>query len=243
MGANCICTADRTQIAEQQRTLQIRRECGLKHLIECSDRHKNQAPPNALRGLEGMLFADRFLKERDVIGLLIGSLALESYNSTATEENLSSYKDVDVLVINHLPLKQDFEGGIDWWIPDTGKDTAIRNFKNGNEVVLRYSVLRDTRHPPKKPGLYITSRKMILDMKEYEAIPLEEHEDKLFDTSVMLDYIDFLKNKIGKVVAAPIVDKFSQQILSEPYTRKIYLSDTFGLMIKPNKDRSEFSYD
>ena len=83
-------------------------------------------PPEPMTGLRGTMLADRILKEREGIGMLIGSAATAVWlkRSKNPAEALEACKDIDVAVLEDtgsppapLPELEKFEGGIDWWLP------------------------------------------------------------------------------------------------------------------------------
>ena len=75
-------------------------------------------PENAVKGLEGMRIADRFLKKRGIAGILIGSLAKEIWRGSLNVGELAVFKDVDVLIPDQINAcrPEKGEAGVDWWV-------------------------------------------------------------------------------------------------------------------------------
>ena len=169
-------------------TIRCRTQTDVKLSSELKIFARCKGPSDPITGFEGMLKADKILKERDSRGLLIGSL-VEDIWTGCSKRDLSNHKDVDVLVLDpdFIPQKL-FEGGIDWWLPRekeieycvSGCDTCksfenAKYYQNGNGVILWFNIERTKqallvlRHPLQEPGLYIPSREFYANMRAEEA--------------------------------------------------------------------------
>lgn len=121
--------------------------------------------PQAAKGLDGMLAADRLLREGDATGVLIGGLSEAVWNKRRTAAELAQHKDVDVLVLDHyFRIEESFEGGVDWWLPEASRYGW--RWSNGNDCTLLFGVKKKQELPS---GLYILSPQSVLKMREYEA--------------------------------------------------------------------------
>lgn len=118
---------------------------------------KSPGPVNATNALDGMVIADKILKEYGVIGLLIGSLAKMIWHG-CKEKQLVSANDVDVLVLSsgckHHPKR--YEGDIDWYISHGYDESPVNGAGTG--LVIRAMVKVQY---PSNPGLYIPQRGLV----------------------------------------------------------------------------------
>lgn len=128
--------------------------------------------PNPKRGLAGLKEADRILKKKGLVGILIGGLGCDLYSDEAPEDalaKLDTHKDVDVLVLpdklveveNKIQVRdtskcfKKFEGGIDWWhlrVDIENYDTPSHYYRqqriyNGNDI-LSFFVLNEACSVP-----------------------------------------------------------------------------------------------
>lgn len=144
-------------------------------LLECQKRLTHPEIPNPTKGLDGMMIADKMLKEQNSHGFLIGGLATSVWNAN---ESLLNHKDVDVLVYDdHFKLAKKFEGVIDWWMPKSATgdyNTTIKNIatnwhENGNGAILNYKIKADYFL---KPGLYIMNPSQLIETKIAEVMAI-----------------------------------------------------------------------
>lgn len=190
--------------------------------------------PNAARGFEGMKIAHNILQERGAAGILIGGLSEDIWERTRRIAELDAHKDVDVLVLSqHFKLTENFEGGIDWWMPrsavieyraDAG-NTKIRAkqnwWANGYKVVLDYN-LSDyplPAHMANIPsGLYLPSPRWVASMRLTEAMRkvssarLAQTDDIL---TAMEGFIQEMLKKVRDRLPPFLKDYFSQYILRD----------------------------
>lgn len=91
----------------------------VKGLRKDFERHiaKHDDIPGALRGIDGLKWADAILLTYKMAGILIGGLARELYQGNFSRKKLARRKDVDVIVFPNFNQKSftDFFEGIDWW--------------------------------------------------------------------------------------------------------------------------------
>lgn len=155
--------------------------------------------PNPLRGMPGILAADSFLKKIGAVGLLNGGLAEAVWNRRRTEAELENHKDVDVFVLTKLDERiNDFEEGIDWWVPldvhfdsietryGTTENVNKRFWINGNGCALCYRI---TCQIDLAPGLYFPSPELAVEIRVSECLArisdsmtvIDEDEETFFD--------------------------------------------------------------
>ena len=162
--------------------------------------------PNPLRGMDGIVFADKLLKERNLAGLLVGGLADAVWNRRRTVDELAAHKDVDVLVISEPEQSEfdKFEGGIDWWEPKdvffksirtisgTMENITKRFWMNGNGVTLCYRIKWDD---DLEPGLYFPSPEFAVRIRLCESMAFID------DSVGVVDDVDLfsaaLRRKLG----------------------------------------------
>jgi hypothetical protein len=215
--------------------LNHRQKLEIEQLLRLEQSLKSPEPPSATKGLEGMEIAHAILQKREAVGVLIGGLAEAVWSPSRKPEDLAKHKDVDVAVLTKgFKLEENFEGGIDWWMPQTG-EISIRGlyqpemqkktwYKNGNGVILRFGIHKDFALAP---GLYIPSPEWLLDMREYEAeasldwsqISVDEPSDVDHIEAVFEEFKTKVRRKVKKRVPEFIGTAFKGYILSQPYER------------------------
>lgn len=178
---------------------------------------------DAAVGLEGMKAADGILKNKKAPGVLIGGLAETIWSQKTKIEDLLKHKDVDVAVLDKkFALTEPFEGGIDWWLPETCKITTlspwhymheidITRHTNGNGITLSFGIgmMRAL-----EPGLYIPGAEWVVDMRAAEALANMECG---VDDDVFEKFHREIRNKIKTRLPGFIRDNFRGQILSQTY--------------------------
>jgi len=211
----------------QRHYLSNQAKIALKHLMSLEQKLREPGPPYSAKGLVGLRESDELLRQRDAKGILIGGIAEAVWNLRRKPDQLSQHKDVDVMVLDeYFKLTKDFEKGIDWWVPETGRITIRSDvtdyerdktwWANGNGVVLGFGI--EQRHNL-KPGLYIPSHEWIINMREYEVNANIDYkrinieiDDEAFD-----DFRSKLKRKIRTKVPKFIRDIFTGRILDRHY--------------------------
>jgi hypothetical protein len=156
---------------------------GLRQLLAMRQELNHGEIPNAKRGLEGILEANRILEKKGAVGVLIGGLAEEIWKHPSDLEKLKSHKDVDVAVLTSSPGIEPFEGGIDWWLPQNfslEEKTPTKTWKwdtwalvNGHHLPLLFQIKLkrngvDSMVQPFAPGLYFMTVPQILQMRTLE---------------------------------------------------------------------------
>jgi len=204
---------------------------GLKHLLSLNQTLKHPEFPNAKRGLEGLMVSHEHLKEKNTCGVLIGGLAESVWNKWRSKEGLYSHKDVDVMVLSdEFKLSEDFEKGIDWWLPYDGEitikadgvsDFQIRQrwWKNCNNVPLSFKIEKQYGF---EPGLYITSPDFIANIREAEALANVDYGKVEIDDDVLEAFESKVKKQMGTRVPKYIEDEFSGYILENNYEEYAY---------------------
>ncbi len=196
---------------EQKTSLELRQEmqCCLEQVLQ--QRHPEF--PNAARGLEGMEIASRILREKNAAGVLIGGLSEHVWDQYVTANGLALHKDVDVLALTPLDLDEDFEGGIDWWLPP--EQTETRGWTNASGITLGFDMRTDVELPP---GLYIPDRPCVIDMRtaEFESCAQEDEE---LDKLTVDRYRRHISNRIGHIMTPLIRKPWGRQIISKRVLR------------------------
>lgn len=177
---------------------------------------------NSIKGLDGMIAADEILKNRQSVGLLAGGLALEIYGQRKKPQDLLKHKDVDVIVLSdNFELTQDFEAGIDWWMPETKEVDyryGLKNqrfHRNGNDCVYFCEVILKENVPP---GLYLPSRDIAQNMKIICTTALADYEH--FEEAESIEtaierYVEKLEIKTPWRLPKFIIEKFQNQIIDD----------------------------
>ena len=135
--------------------------------------------PNALRGMGGILEADKILREIEAPGVLIGGLADAVWNRKRTEAELAGHKDVDVLILKPTEKISKFYGGIDWWLLNnihfesiatgTGSiENVTKQFWiNGCGCTLKYRI---TSKDALEPGLHFPTPSLAVEIRMAEFL-------------------------------------------------------------------------
>lgn len=154
--------------------------------------------PNPQRGMSGILAADSFLKKIEAVGLLNGGLAEAVWNRRRTEAELEAHKDVDVFILSTPEPIEDFDEGIDWWLPQdihfdsiktqsgSIENVTKRFWINGHGCALCYRIKSQT---DLAPGLYFPSPELAVDIRVSECLAtidgsvtvIDEDEETFFD--------------------------------------------------------------
>ena len=178
--------------AKQERQQRLRIERLAKLMPLATQMKEDQDIPNPKRGLEGLKEADHILKEKGLIGIVIGGLGRDLYSDEPSEKalaKLETHKDVDVLVLpprlynpdgilpNNEKHFKKFEGGIDWWFCEekVEKDyhSYIQRIHNGygsqNFFILKsdgYSLVTNILRnaTSEEPGLYVLPQRYYEDI-------------------------------------------------------------------------------
>lgn len=92
------------------------------------------------KGIKTLRIAEINLKARNMVGLLIGSMAQDT-GQGASEQQLARHRDVDVLILQTFGQKHPgpTEGGVDWWVRPKAPHDSPRRPMNGN-VALWYDI-------------------------------------------------------------------------------------------------------
>ncbi len=196
---------------------------GLKMLLKLKLSHPDI--PLATKGLEGILRAHDLLKERESVGVLIGSLAGDIWSQRRKPEDLEKHKDVDVLVLSdNFELEKNFEGGIDWWMPYEKRITIKGNlmsqdlnkkyWANGNGAILHFGSYEPRNFAP---GLYILNPDKVAEMRLKAA--LASVETKFLDSDIEQKFLDREYKKMGFRLPKFMAENFKDYIMSSDYTQ------------------------
>ncbi len=201
---------------------------GLRQLLLLEQKLKHPEFPDAVKGLAGMQIAHQMLQERESTGVLIGGLAEAVWNQQRKEEDLYKHKDVDVMVLDdHFEITE-FEGGVDWWLPQKGKITLQsayvsaegvekKWYKNCNGVILSFGA--EKRRPNQlPPGLYIPDSEWVLDMRQAEAEANIDGNVEI-DDEVFEKFRSNLQKRIKTRLPHFIREHFKDYILSPHYEK------------------------
>jgi hypothetical protein len=216
----------RTSIRLSQRqSLSAELRQALALTIGLRQEFKKPSFPNAVRGLAGMIAADKILKEHNASGVLIGGVAEAIWNPARTESELSAHKDVDVLVFGNTRIKK-FEGGIDWWMEDhadltnvhlsdisTAANIHVVYFINGNGVVLTYRLKRAVTL---LPGLHFLTPDCLIYIRYKECLASIDEARITIETDETA-YLRELRKKLGLKQPIPSFMSSSFDPLPFPY--------------------------
>lgn len=213
---------------EQRCYLTATQKLGLKELLLVEERLRHPEYPDAVYGLQGMLTAHQILQEKESVGILIGGLSEAVWNQRRKKSELDKHKDVDVMVLDkNFILSKEFEGGVDWWLPQYGMITINSDYsrmenihktwwKNGTGVILSFGA---NKWCQLNPGLYILDSEWVVDMREYEADANVDHGrvDVEFDDNVFKKFRAKVKEKVKTRIPEFMIKLFAGYILSPHY--------------------------
>jgi len=171
---------------EQKNELSLDQKIRVDQILSLRENLVYESPPEAKRGMEGILVSKEVLRSLKTHGILIGGLAESMWKKKTKEEDLAKHKDVDVLIVgtnwndDKYPIFRKFEHGIDWWSPEGKYKNGVRCV-NGKEVLLRFGVMFGNL--PNGPGLYIPDPNWIVRMRIYEltSLYLSQHPENSVD--------------------------------------------------------------
>jgi len=161
--------------------------------------------PNPLCGMDGILAADSFLKKIGAVGLLNGGLAEAVWNRRRTEAELKAHKDVDVFILSAPEPPEDFEEGIDWWMPHdihfdsiktrsgSSENVTKRFWINGHGCALCYRIESQT---DLAPGLYFPSPELAVDIRVSECLAMIDDSVAVIDEDHET-FLDKFRKKLG----------------------------------------------
>lgn len=182
----------------------IRMDINIKQKISQYLLHDASHPdiPDATKGVEGLIAADKYLKQIGACGIVIGSMAkLLSHSPRSLDiaddeyRNIfESQKDVDIIVLSDKDITSKvnrFQEGIDWWYPVRKKFASAAGnieetvFVNGHGIVLKYVPTYEDIGDLQQ-GIAIVSSMKILEedimpaIKEAFGEDLSTYVDKIF---------------------------------------------------------------
>lgn len=218
------------QICEQRHCLSLDQKLALKQLLLLEQKLEHLEYPNAIKGLEGMQTAHQILQKRGASGVLIGGLAEAVWDPQRKPEDLYEHKDVDVAVLDdHFELGENFEGGVDWWMPQNGKITLKsdastvkgiqkRWYKNEMGFILSFGINKNTQL---SPGLYLPNSKWVVYMREYEVSANVDYSkvQAEFDEEVFKKFRDKVKKRVKTKLPEFVREAFAGYILSPLYEK------------------------
>lgn len=186
---------------EQRQRLSPKQKLELKGLLQLRHEFHSPPPPEAVRGLAGVGVSNEMLTQKGLRGILIGGVAIDFWKGNVGPDQLAAHKDVDVMV---LPddrkvgqLMDQFEGGVDWWLPQSAKmDTqglATRTYgrdvtwwENGNGVELGFTVLTGRHALEQLPnGLLVPTPDWLVDMQEVETLSRSDSRAVEYDSTLV----------------------------------------------------------
>jgi len=224
----------------QSHFLSHAQKLGLEQLLTLKLKLRHPDHPDAIKGLEGMQIAHEILKGREAVGVLIGGLAEAVWNQRRKVDELLTHKDVDVAVLDDdFKLSKPFEGGVDWWMPQTGNVTIKtdatriegiqkRWHENGNGAVLSFGMAKIS---PLSPGLYIPDPEWVIRMREYEATANIDYGrvETEFNDEVFEKFREKMRKTIKTRLPKFILDAFPGHILSPQYEQDYSKTDAISL--------------
>jgi len=179
--------------------------------------------PKATRGMKGLLVADKILKKQNCSGILIGGLSEKIYNQRRKKSELNKHKDVDVLVIDeHFALEEEFEAGIDWWLPHEERviiandyrkvEASVHHWVNGYGIILKFGLF--LRHGCEiKKGLNIMPDYNIIQMRLAEAFASIDSDSIIIEGCIEDAFEKKMRKTIKTRLPKFIKDKFASQII------------------------------
>jgi len=217
---------------EQRLTLQQKQM--LETLVHFRLELRHLEFPEALPGLPGMEMADSILKNKQVVGILIGGVVEELWKKKRNDiASLDIHKDVDVMVMpGNLEPFQSFEGGIDWWTPfsqrltvrsGSGMGSLEKNFQwwsNANGMVLSFGINSNVDFLPSlSPGLYIPDLEFIINLRMAEALAqLDPRIAQTEDSDMVWEkFEEKLRKSLEGNLPKEVAIAFSGQVLDYRY--------------------------
>ena len=157
-------------------------------------------PPEALKGIDGVVETDALLKDKGAVGILVGGMLRVMSEPEITGDTLTR-KDIDVVIMNEhdwVPEKK-WEGGVDWWAHNTdGVITSPGAYSPGEtgpkvrHIEFAYSAAdRYKCYMRREPGLYIpdlASRNQIFYAEMAKKITEEFFTDGSHITDTSSDF-------------------------------------------------------
>lgn len=207
----------------QKETLDTKQTLGLKQLILLSQTMRSPDDFESTKGIKGMEVAHEILSSRNAVGILIGGLAGSLWKQT---KKLASHKDVDVMVATEsFNLKENFEGGIDWWLPTIdrlrvnyatgiGENIPCKWWENGNGVVLFFGIEQVAENL--EGGLYLPTRKWFEDMRLTEALSrVDPTVEGVIDEEVIDRFREKVSGHLGHRIHEDVPVGFRNRISTE----------------------------
>jgi hypothetical protein len=207
----------------------------LKQLLELSQNLRHPTFPNPVKGIDGLKLAHEILQSRDASGILIGGLSERIWSRKTRPGDLLEHKDVDVLVLNSdFELENKFEGGIDWWLPRTGKIThsparpdahqitetySTNWWVNGFDSILRFKIECDKN--ALKPGLHILDPRFVLEMRQVEAESCVDSSVNV-DETVLERFGLLMQKRVKTKLPGFIRNAFNGFVISALYDKNLY---------------------
>jgi len=202
--------------------------------------------PDAVKGLDGMIVADKFLKEKECTGVLIGGLSEAVWHKNRTEKELSSHKDVDVLITDEYFRPKPIEKGVDWWVYERGALTIHRPcgdielekkwLENYYSIVLGFMVNQKKKL---NSGLYIPSPWFVAKMREIESVSNIDYRVYQGDVEEIGDALfKKFRGKLGARLPKFVTERFKGQILCDFYEKM----PCFLFLYTPRKYFSCFTF-
>lgn len=208
------------QTIEQKQALKAKQSQRQELALRLNLRLESPPPFEAVKGLEGVILADKILKEKKEVGILIGGLARKLWERTKNEKDFEK-KDVDVLVLPNENKKCsiNYGNGIDWWLPESKKisfekegvsikDMEFNYFKNLNNVILYFNA---TVKEKMKHGLHLLDLQQLIDMLYTESSSVVR--DSVQSGEVLEKYEANLKRSYQKVPSKHMPDEFKSNFV------------------------------
>jgi hypothetical protein len=215
----------------------IRQEQGFQQLLILHQQLQHPEFAEAVRGLGGILKADRLLKEKNEVGVLVGGLSEEILHKDATLGTLSAHKDVDVMVLTPASTFKNFEGGIDWWLHhDFNLEWRRPNrpphpfqvpaWVNGFDMVLGITIdieRGQARHSARpgdfEAGLYFLDVADVVSMRslETQVAGAAKRDSMIFEGNALAKFEEKLAASLGPQFVRELTEQFpafEQRVLS-----------------------------
>jgi hypothetical protein len=122
----------------------------------------------AALGIDALLRADKLLKDRKAVAVIVGSVATDLWRKRATDQHLKKHGDIDIVVLSDgLELTDIYEEGYDWLLPvavmTPAGDPVLKLNVVGGDTFLRACIGHKSLESI-EPGLYLPSRQFLIDL-------------------------------------------------------------------------------
>lgn len=179
------------QLVQKQRLSLIQKQT-MQMILGQVQLLRHPAPQWAIKGLDGIKHAHEFLQKKNLRGILVGSLLQSLWSRMFSEpcHYSNQHKDVDVIVLDDVPIHDGSWEGIDWWWPVTKiisysdrhvierKNVPVLCLENRNGCVFSFRIgnRNDLLLGLPQAGLYIPNSLFYAAMRVQEARSIVDYQ-------------------------------------------------------------------